>query len=121
MICKLVSNYIVVDLRPLLMMISKLIKLEDGTLVEIEVPGDQMVPISGGAAGKVDGAVKNIKPILLNALRPLVETWNEIKNINIEQAEIELGLSFEGEGNLYITKAKAGANLTVKLTIKPNK
>lgn len=39
--------------------------------------------------------------------------------MNIEQAEIELGLSFEGEGNLYITKSKAGASLTVKLTLKP--
>jgi hypothetical protein len=39
--------------------------------------------------------------------------------MNIEQAEIELGLSFEGEGNLYVTKSKLGANLTVKLVLTP--
>ena len=39
--------------------------------------------------------------------------------MNIEQAEIQLGLSFEAEGNLYITKAKGNANLTIKLTLKP--
>lgn len=39
--------------------------------------------------------------------------------MDIERAEIELGLSFEGEGNLYVTKSSAGANLKVKLSLKP--
>jgi hypothetical protein len=42
-----------------------------------------------------------------------------VKKMNIEQAEIELGLSFKGEGNLYVTKSKLGANLTVKLVLTP--
>lgn len=32
---------------------------------------------------------------------------------------MELGLGFEAEGNLYITKAKGNANLTVKLKLAP--
>jgi hypothetical protein len=43
------------------------------------------------------------------------------KEMEIEQAEVEIGFSFEAEGNLYITKSKASANLTVKLTLKPTK
>jgi hypothetical protein len=39
----------------------------------------------------------------------------------IEQAEIELGISFEAEGNLYIAKSKTTANLNIKLILKPNK
>jgi hypothetical protein len=39
--------------------------------------------------------------------------------MQIEQAEIQIGFSFEGEGNLYVTKSKAGANLTVKMVLKP--
>lgn len=46
--------------------------------------------------------------------------WDELnQDMHIERAEIELGLSFEGEGNIYVTKATASANLVVKLQLKP--
>ena len=55
-------------------------------------------------------------------IKPVSSAWSEIsKEVHIEQAEVELGLSFEGEGNIYITKAKAGAKLNIKLTIKADK
>jgi hypothetical protein len=101
-------------------MATKLIELEDGTLIEIEVPADQAQQISGGLADKVQATFSKIQPLLVNTCRPIHAAWQEInQTMHIEQAEIELGLSFEGEGNLYITKSKAGANLTVKLTLKP--
>ena len=99
---------------------TKLIELEDGTLVEVKVPPDQAQQISGGFANKVTSTFEKIRPILTKICQPMTATWSELnKDMNIEQAEIELGLSFEGEGNLYITKSKAGANLTVKLIMKP--
>lgn len=100
-------------------MATKLIQLEDGTLVEIEVPADQAQQISGGFADKVSATFDKIQPILVKTCRPITAAWKEIsREIHIEQAEIELGLSFEGEGNLYVTKSKAGANLTVKMVFK---
>lgn len=58
--------------------------------------------------------------MLISISLPIAEVWKEInKEMEIEQAEVEMGFNFEGEGNLYITKAKAGANLTVKLVLKP--
>ncbi|GGA52630.1 hypothetical protein [Okeania sp. KiyG1] len=39
--------------------------------------------------------------------------------MEIQQAEVEVSFNFEGEGNLYITKAKAGAYFMVKLVLKP--
>ncbi len=61
-----------------------------------------------------------IKPVLMGICKPLAETWKEMnRDLQIDQAEIQLGLSFEGEGNLFVTKSKAGAKLTVKLTLKP--
>ncbi|WP_293056153.1 CU044_2847 family protein [Okeania sp. SIO2B3] len=39
--------------------------------------------------------------------------------MEIQQAEVEVSFNFEGESNLYITKAKAGGNLKVKLVLKP--
>jgi hypothetical protein len=99
---------------------TKLIELEDGTLVEVEVAADQARQISGGLADKVSSTFDTIQPVLVKVCRPITAAWYEInQDMSIEQAEIELGLSFESEGNLYVTKAKANANLTVKLVLKP--
>ena len=103
-------------------MASRLIQLEDGTLVEAEVPENQAREIAGGLAEKVNKSLDTIQPVLTNISRSIVSSWQDLsKEMQIEGAEVELGLSFEGEGNLYITKAKAGANLTVKLKLKPLK
>ena len=101
-------------------MATKLIQLEDGTLIEVEVPADQIQPISGGFAEKVDVTFEQIRPLLVRTCRPIADAWKELnQEVNIKEAEVEIGLSFEAEGNLYVTKSKAGANLTVKLVFKP--
>ena len=35
-----------------------------------------------------------------------------------EQVEVEVGLSFDIEGNIYVTKARFGANVLVRMTLK---
>jgi hypothetical protein len=101
-------------------MATKLIELEDGTLVEVEVPEDQAQQISSRFADRVSTTFDKIQPILVKTCRPIAAAWKEInQEMQIEQAEIEIGFSFEGEGNIYVTKAKAGSNLKVKLVLKP--
>lgn len=101
-------------------MATKLIKLQDETLVEVEVLDSQTEQISGSIADKVNATFDKIQPILTNVCRPIITTWRELnQDVGIEKAEVELGLSFEGEGNIYITKSKASANLTIKLILKP--
>ena len=101
-------------------MASKLIQLEDGLYVEAEVDEESAEELSGGSIKKVESSFDRIKPLLLKTCRPIAETWKELnKEMTIGQAEIELGLSFEGEGNLFITKAKTAANIRVKLILKP--
>ncbi|NEO84182.1 MAG: hypothetical protein F6J87_08005 [Spirulina sp. SIO3F2] len=103
-------------------MATKLIELEDGTLVEVEVPDDEARQISSRAADAVNTTFDKIKPILKKAVRPITEVWGELsQEAELEAAEVEINFSFEGEGNIYITKAKTGANLSVKLIIKPKK
>lgn len=98
---------------------TKLIQLEDGILVEVDVTENQARQISRRLADKVDATCEKIKPILINVSRSIMDAWGDInREITIEKAEVEIGLSFEGEGSLYITKSKAGANLTVKLVLK---
>jgi hypothetical protein len=44
---------------------TKLIQLEDGTLVEVDVPADQARQISGGFADKVNSTFDKIQPLLV--------------------------------------------------------
>lgn len=98
----------------------KLIELEDGTLVEVEVPEDEARQIASRFADKVSANFDKIKPILLRMCRPIAEVCQEIdQGVEVEQAEVQVNFSFEGEGSVYVTKAKAGSNLTVKLVLKP--
>jgi hypothetical protein len=100
-------------------MSSKLIKLEDGTLVEVEVPENEAQQIAGSFADTVEASLNKIKPLLLKACKPVAEAVKAIHDeVELDQVEIELGLSFETEGNIYITKASLGANMIVRMTLK---
>lgn len=100
-------------------MASKLIKLDDGTLVEVEVAGDEVQQISGGLAEKVEASMNKIKPVLLKTCQPIVAAVKDLReDVDLEQVEVEVGLSFDMEGNIYITKANFGANVLVRMTLK---
>jgi len=101
-------------------MSTKLIKMGDGTLVEVEALSDDVQEISSKGVQQVQDTLAKVKPLLVNMCKPVVAAWEEMsQEMDIQQAEIELGLSFEGEGNVYIAKAKSSATLGVKLTLKP--
>lgn len=98
----------------------KLIELEDGTLVEVEVPGEQVQEISGGFVQRVEETFEIVHPILVRTCRPVIRAWKELnQEMNIEKAEVELGLSFSATGNVYITQSTACANLKIKLVLAP--
>ena len=99
---------------------TKLIELSDGTIVEVfAVPGEER-PMAASAAEKVGGAMDKALPLLKTICKPIASVWQELnKEVAMDQAELELGLSFEGEGNLFVTKASMGANLKIKLVFKP--
>ena len=97
---------------------TQLIELEDGLLVEVDVPLDQAGQIAFG--NQVDQAIDAIRPVLLKACRPVVSVWNELnKEMSISSAEVELQLGFSVEGSVFLAKANGSANLTVKLSIAP--
>ena len=81
-------------------MATRLIELEDGILVEAEVPENQAQPISTNGIKEVKSSFAKVKPILISISRPIAEAWQEInKDMQIEQAEVEVGFNFEGEGH----------------------
>lgn len=107
----------------MLTMATKLIELGDGTLVEVEVQADEARPISGGAAEKVmDATLARITPMILKVSHPILEAWEQMnQEMDIESAQVELGFSFESEGNLYLARASASANITVTFSLKPKR
>lgn len=99
---------------------TKLIELDDGTLIEVEVPEDQAQQISNRFADKVNTTFDKIKPILVKSCRTITAAWKEInQEMQIEKAEVEINFNFEAEGNVYVSKAKAGSHFKVKLVLNP--
>lgn len=64
-----------------------------------------------------------VRPLLEKVCQPFESLWsNTTEHVQIEQADIELGISIGGEGKVFfLAKASANANLKVKLTLKPKK
>lgn len=101
-------------------MASKLIELDDGVLVEIETPENDLQQISGGSADRVSNAIEVIKPVLQKACKPIAEVWQELnQEMDVSEATVEIGLGFEAEGNVFIAKGKTNASLSISLKLKP--
>ncbi|MGK7895225.1 MAG: CU044_2847 family protein [Xenococcus sp. (in: cyanobacteria)] len=103
-------------------MATGLIKLEDCILVEVEVPETRQIAGSGGIYRSFQKTLDMIQPVLVSVSNAVTTTWKELNhNVDVEQAEINFGLCFGAEGNVYITKSTIEANLAVKLVLKPKK
>lgn len=100
-------------------MATKLIRLQDGILVEVEAKVGEAQQVAGGFAEKVDTAFSEIKDIILKTCQPVVNAINEVRHeVELEQVEVEMGLSFEASGNIYVAKASMAANVLVRMTLK---
>ena len=92
---------------------------EGGVLIEAEVEEGERRQVSG-AATRVSESLDQIAPILRAVCKPIANTWSELnRDVTVESAEVQFGLSFEASGNVFIANGKGGANLTVKLNLKP--
>jgi hypothetical protein len=99
---------------------TRLIQLNDGTLVEVEASANDVQEVSSRAAERVQQTLDRVQPLLVHACRPVIAALEEIgENADVDSAELELGFSFEGEGDVYIAKFKGGANLLVRVSLKP--
>jgi hypothetical protein len=101
-------------------MTNHIIELQDGIRIEVEPNEEQLQRISGGT-NRVDSSIDAIKPLLLNACKPIMSVWQELnKDMAVAEAKVEISLGFEAEGNVFIAKGKTNASLTLSLTLKPN-
>jgi len=106
-------------------MSKKLIELENGLLMEVEVAEnrDGVEAISGGnndLISKVDASMGTVEKMLIQSVEPIVSAYKTLnQEVVLEKAEVEIGIGFSAEGNIFVAKGKANANLKVKLVLKP--
>ena len=91
----------------------------DGVRVEVEEIDTGPKFTSADLGERLEPGLAQLKPILRRICTPVIDVWKELATtVTVKEADVEIGFSFEGEGNLYITKAKAGANLVVKIKLE---
>lgn len=104
-------------------MATQLIEIQEGILIEVEVPEDSLRHIAGGGVQHVqhvNSSISAIEPLLLKACQPVKNVFKELnKDMTVSEVSVELKLGFEAEGNFFIASGKTNASMTVKLTLKP--
>ena len=104
-------------------MSKKLIELDNGLLMEVEIPQSEIEMISGGSDDmikKVQSSMGTVEKILVQSVKPITNVYNALnQEVVLEKAEVEIGIEFSAEGNIFIAKGNANANLKVKLVISP--
>jgi len=103
-------------------MAQKLIELDNGLMMEVDIPQREIEMISGGGdmVERVNGSLSMVETILKKSVEPIVNVYDAInQKIMVESAVVEIGIGFSAEGNIFIAKGEASANLKVKLVLKP--
>lgn len=103
-------------------MASKLIELEDGILMEVDVPENQVRQIAGGRREitQVSNSINAIESILIKTCSPVANVLKELnKDMSVNEVEVEVELGLEAEGNFFIAKGKTNASLTIRLKLMP--
>jgi hypothetical protein len=106
------------------MMAKKLIELENGLMMEVEASQNEIEMISGGddLVEKVGKSMSTVENILIQSATPIVNAYKVLdQEVALESAEVEIGIGFSAEGNIFIVQGSANANLNVKLVLKPKK
>lgn len=105
-------------------MSKKLIELDNGLLMEVDVPQSEIEMIAGGGdvVERVQRSMGAVEKMLLQSVEPVVNAYKVLnQDIELEKAEVEIGIGFSAEGNIFVAKGSANANLKVKLILKPKK
>ena len=90
--------------------------------MEVDIPQSEIEMISGGndMVDKVQSSMGTVEKILLQSVQPIVNAYNALnQEVVLEKAEVEIGIGFSAEGNIFVAKGNANANLKVKLVLSP--
>ncbi len=107
-------------------MAMKLIKLDNGLMMEVEITQDEIEEISGSYGDEVIERVKSsmgaVESIIKESIKPIVSAYETLnQDVVLEKAEVEIGIGFSAEGNIFIAKGEGSANLKVRLILSPKR
>lgn len=101
-----------------------LIRLQDGSLVEVELPEYKRSSLeySSYSATPVSSGLDKLRTALSRIAMPIAQAATEVgeKTKTEASVEVEIGMGFDAEGRVYITKDKVGSNLNVKFSFRTN-
>jgi hypothetical protein len=103
---------------------TKFLALQGGVIVEIDDPDSDRVEMHAATAEQVDTTVEMVGSMLGRILQPIGDAFADLSQalnvpVAVSSAEVELGVSFSAEGNLFIAKSKGEATLKVKVSFRP--
>jgi Trypsin-co-occurring domain 1 len=106
-------------------MSTQFLRLSDGIIIQIDGPPEYRQEMHTSTAEQVGTNMQKAADTVGRILKPLAETLGGVYNtlnapVALDAAEIELGLSFSAEGNLFVASSKAEGTLKVKMTFKPS-
>jgi len=100
---------------------ANIIRFADGVMVEVApnpTPGE---PVSGRSVERTSQAFQAAAEVVGLALKSVVSSVQRaVRESGASTAELEFGVGFSVEGNVYVTKISGEGNLTVKVTIDGN-
>jgi len=105
---------------------SSYLELSDGVIVEVGSPGAQREEMHSALLERVDSTLESVGDVIERLVKPVAQSFAEMKQaldvpIEVKEAELEIGLSFSAEGNIFITKATAEGSLKVKIKFSASK
>jgi hypothetical protein len=101
---------------------TKLIELNDGILVEVQAQEGGYEALSSRLADRVTTSIDGIGALASKLCKQVGDSLKDLKHdVEIEHVEVALNLGFEAEGNIYIARLGADANVSVTFTIRQDR
>ena len=105
-------------------MSKKLIEMDNGLMMEVDIPPQEIEMISGGSdmVEKVEQSMSAVENVLIQSIRPITHAYKALsEEVTLDKAEVEIGIGFSAEGNIFVAKGSGSANLKVKLVLSPKR
>jgi hypothetical protein len=100
-----------------------LIRLDDGNgpIVEVAMNVPEAKLASSGTVVKtVEKGFDQILGTLRSVIVPFSNTWAELsKEVEISESTVKLSLGITAEGNFYVARGEATANIEIELKMTP--
>lgn len=106
-------------------MSNKFLVLGNDVIVEIGGPLDARTEMHTSTAEKVATTFKAVADTLEKIIEPIANSFRGLATelnqpVEIGSAEIEIGISFSAEGNVFVAKSKAEGTLSIKILLTPS-